>query len=100
MWAPSFLVQISAAREPLVQAARSFLNLLHCPQRAKLSPRFFGEYFGNDLFRILLKPLGETLFRPNCTLTMLISGSESFYRQDEGRHFDTTFYLVSIVVVR
>jgi hypothetical protein len=31
---------------------------------------------------------------------MLMSGNESFHRQDEGRHFDTTFSLVSIVVMR
>ena len=56
--------------------------------------------FWNDSFRFLLKPLGETLLKPNYALTILIFCNESFHYQDEGRHFDTTFFPISTAVVQ
>jgi hypothetical protein len=96
MWAPNFFVHKSATRDPLVHAARSFLSVSYWPHRAKLSPWLFVEYSANDRLRILL---GDTLFKPSWALTMFNSGRESFHRQDDGRHFDTTFSPVSRILV-
>ena len=56
-------------------------------------------YPANDSFWILFSPFADTLFRPSWTFTMFNYGKESFQRQDDGRHFDTTFSPVSKVII-
>ena len=72
------------------------LQLSHWPFRAKLSPCFFVEYFGNDSLQILLNFVRDTLFRLSWKFTVFKPSKESFHSQEDWRHLDTILSPLSI----